>query len=92
MAAGGTLVLMGNAVDLAIERFPVPVKNLKRGLTRDQHFAPGTIMRVEVDADQPARRRRGGVDVRLLQQQPVLRRRAGVRVAEGARWWRGIRT
>jgi hypothetical protein len=53
VAAGGSLVLLGNAVDLAIEKFPVPVKNLKRGLTRDQHFAPGTIMRVEVDATSP---------------------------------------
>ena len=50
MAAGGTLVMMGNACDLAIERFPLPVKNLKRGLTRDQHFAPGTIVRIEVDS------------------------------------------
>jgi hypothetical protein len=49
VAAGGTLVMMGNACDLAIERFPLPVKNLKRGLTRDQHFAPGTIVKVEVD-------------------------------------------
>jgi hypothetical protein len=49
VAAGGTLVMMGSACDLAIERFPLPVRNLKRGLTRDQHFAPGTIVRVEVD-------------------------------------------
>jgi hypothetical protein len=53
VAAGGTLVMMGNACDLAIERFPVPVKNLKRGLTRDQHFAPGTILKVEVDPGHP---------------------------------------
>jgi hypothetical protein len=53
VAAGGTLVMLGNACDLAIERFPLPVKNLKRGLTREQHFAPGTIMRVEVDAASP---------------------------------------
>jgi glutamine amidotransferase-like uncharacterized protein len=25
------------------------VRNLKRGLTRDQHFAPGTIVRIQVD-------------------------------------------
>jgi glutamine amidotransferase-like uncharacterized protein len=25
------------------------VRNLKKGLTRDQHFAPGTILNVEVD-------------------------------------------
>ena len=53
VAAGGTLVMMGNACDLAIERFPVPVKNLKRGLTRDQHFAPGTIVKLEVDTAHP---------------------------------------
>jgi hypothetical protein len=53
VAAGGSLVLMGNAVDLAIERFPVPVKNLKRGLTREQHFAPGTILKLEVDGTSP---------------------------------------
>jgi hypothetical protein len=53
VAAGGTLVMMGNACDLAIERFPIPVRNLKRGLTRDQHFAPGTIVRVDVDAAHP---------------------------------------
>ncbi len=53
VAAGGTLVTLGNACDLAIERFPIPVKNLKRGLTRDQHFAPGTITRVEIDTAHP---------------------------------------
>jgi len=53
VAAGGTLVMLGNACDLAIERFPLPVKNVKRGLTRDQHFAPGTIIRIEVDTAHP---------------------------------------
>jgi hypothetical protein len=53
VAEGGTLIMMGNACDFAIERFPLPVKNLKRGLTRDQHFAPGTITRIEVDTSHP---------------------------------------
>ncbi len=50
---GGTLVVMGAACDLAIDKFPIPVKNLKRGLTRDQHFAPGTIVNIQVDASHP---------------------------------------
>jgi len=50
---GGSLVMLGAACDLAIERWPVPVRNLKRGLTRDDHFAPGTIVRVQVDAASP---------------------------------------
>jgi hypothetical protein len=53
VADGGTLVTMGNACDLAIEKLPIPVHNLKKGLTRDQHFAPGTILRIEVDTQHP---------------------------------------
>ena len=51
---GGTLVLMGSACDFGIENWPLPVRNLKRGLSRDQHYAPGTIVRVEVDATIPS--------------------------------------
>jgi hypothetical protein len=50
---GGTLMTMGAACDLAIDKFPIPVKNLKRGLTRDQHFAPGTIVNLQVDGSHP---------------------------------------
>jgi hypothetical protein len=53
VADGGTLVTMGNACDLAIERLPIPVRNLKKGLSRDQHFAPGAILRLEVDLQHP---------------------------------------
>ncbi len=53
VAQGGTLITLGAASDLAIEKFGVPVKNLKAGLTRDQHFAPGTILKVEVDPVHP---------------------------------------
>jgi hypothetical protein len=50
---GGTLVTLGAASDLAIERFGVPLKDVKNGLSRDQHFAPGTILNVEVDTANP---------------------------------------
>jgi hypothetical protein len=53
LGQGGTLVTLGAASDLAIERFGVPLKDLKAGLTRDQHFAPGTILNVEVDTAHP---------------------------------------
>jgi Zinc carboxypeptidase len=51
--AGGTLITLGAACDLAIAKFPVPVRNLKSDLTRDQHFAPGSILRVDVDTRHP---------------------------------------
>lgn len=50
---GGTLITLGGACDLAIEKFPIPVRNLKKGLTRDQHFAPGTIVNLQVDQAHP---------------------------------------
>ncbi len=50
---GGTLIAMGASCDLMIDKFPIPVRNLKRGLTRDQHFAPGTIVRIQVDNTHP---------------------------------------
>lgn len=53
VADGGTLVMLGAACELAIERWPIAVQNLKRGLTREQHFAPGTIVRVQIDQSHP---------------------------------------
>ncbi|HWF84757.1 MAG TPA: M14 metallopeptidase family protein [Vicinamibacterales bacterium] len=53
VADGGTLIAMGNACDLAIEQLPIPVRDIKKGLTRDQHFAPGAILRLEVDTQNP---------------------------------------
>jgi hypothetical protein len=50
---GGTLVAFGAASDLAIDRMSVPVRNLKRNLRRDQHSAPGTIVRVQVETTHP---------------------------------------
>jgi hypothetical protein len=53
VAEGGTLITLGAASDLAIDRLPVPVRNLKRNLRREQHFAPGSIMRIQVDTAHP---------------------------------------
>jgi hypothetical protein len=50
---GGTLITLGAASDLAIDRLPIPVRDLKRALRRDQHFAPGTILRIQVDTTHP---------------------------------------
>jgi hypothetical protein len=53
VGAGGTLVTLGAASDLAIERLPIPIRNLKRGLRREEHYAPGAILRIQVDATHP---------------------------------------
>lgn len=53
VAEGGTLITLGAASDLAVDRFPIPIRNLKRALRREQHFAPGTILRIQVDTTLP---------------------------------------
>jgi hypothetical protein len=53
VADGGTLIVMGSACDLAIDRLAIPVRNGKGGLSRDQHFAPGAILRIQVDTTDP---------------------------------------
>lgn len=51
--AGGTLVALGAASDLLIDRMPLPVRDLKRGTTMEQHFAPGTVVNLQVDPSHP---------------------------------------
>ncbi len=53
VADGGTVVTLGAACDFAIENWPLPVRNVKRDLTRDEHYAPGTIVRVQADTRSP---------------------------------------
>jgi hypothetical protein len=53
VAGGGTLVTLGAASGLAIERWPIAVRDLKAKYSRDEHFAPGSILRLQVDPAQP---------------------------------------
>jgi hypothetical protein len=50
---GGTLISLGEASNLVLDRMPLPVKEVKRTLTRDQHYAPGTIVNLQVDTSHP---------------------------------------
>jgi hypothetical protein len=53
VAHGGTLVALGEASNLLVDKMPLPVKELKRTLTREQHYAPGTIVNLQVDTSHP---------------------------------------
>ena len=50
---GGTLVALGESSNLLLEKLPLPVKDVKKTVTRDQHFAPGTIVNLQVDTAHP---------------------------------------
>jgi len=51
--AGGTLVTFGEAGDLAIEKFDLPVRNVVAGLSSTEFWSPGSTLRVHVDNADP---------------------------------------
>ncbi len=53
VAAGGTLLALGESSDLVIEEFGLPVRNVLRGLSPNEYFCPGSILRVTMDPEHP---------------------------------------
>ncbi len=51
--AGGTLVLMDSATELATRLWRVPVRNVLRDLPQDEFFCPGSILRIRLDPRHP---------------------------------------
>ncbi len=49
--AGGTLVTLDSASELALDLFGAPVKSVTRGLSPNEFFCPGSIVQLELDAD-----------------------------------------
>ena len=52
--SGGTLITLGHASLLAIEEFPLPLKNALKDLRSGQFSCPGSILRLFVDNQTPA--------------------------------------
>jgi hypothetical protein len=52
--AGGTVVMLGNASLVAIEEFPLPLRNTLKGLRPDQFSCPGSILKVFIDNRHPS--------------------------------------
>ncbi|HEX8176308.1 MAG TPA: M14 metallopeptidase family protein [Pyrinomonadaceae bacterium] len=51
--AGGTLVCLNRASDFAIEQLRLPVRDVTAGLKRTEFYAPGSILRTEIDTAHP---------------------------------------
>jgi hypothetical protein len=51
--AGGTLVCLNSASDFAIEQFKLPVRDVVDGLPRTDFYVPGSILRIELDTNDP---------------------------------------
>ena len=50
---GGTLVTFAQAGDLVLDEFDVPVRNAVAGMWGNEFWAPGSTLKVKVDADSP---------------------------------------
>jgi hypothetical protein len=50
---GGTLICLNRASGFAIEQLGLPVRDVVAGLPRTEYYAPGSILRVELDKTHP---------------------------------------
>ena len=54
---GGTLLAFNAASNYAIDALKLPVKNVLAGVRNTDFYAPGSILAVELNREQPDRRR-----------------------------------
>ena len=50
---GGTLICLNRASDFPIEQFKLPVRDITEGLKQTEFYAPGSILRTELDISHP---------------------------------------
>ncbi|MCI0488159.1 MAG: M14 family metallopeptidase [Blastocatellia bacterium] len=67
---GGTIITLNDASEFAIEQLRVPVKNVLAGVSSREFYCPGSILKIEFDANDP-----------LARGAPTLDRAAGRSVA-----------
>jgi len=53
---GGTLIALNDASRFAVEQLLLPVRNVLEGVADDEFYAPGSIFRMELDANDPIAR------------------------------------
>jgi hypothetical protein len=50
---GGTLITFGNTADFAIDKLKIPAVNVLKGVKREEYYAPGSLLRIELDMSHP---------------------------------------
>src|ERR1043166_442452 len=70
--AGGTLVCLNRASDFAIEQFKLPVKDVVDGLPRTDFYVPGSILRIELDMNDPLTREMPKESIAWVENSPVF--------------------
>jgi hypothetical protein len=69
---GGTLVCLNRASDFAIEQFKLPLRDVTAGLDRTQFYAPGSILRIELDTSHPIAQGMARESIAWVENSPVF--------------------
>ncbi|HJZ82566.1 MAG TPA: M14 family zinc carboxypeptidase [Pyrinomonadaceae bacterium] len=70
--AGGTLVCLNRASDFAIEQFKLPVRDVVDGLPRTDFYVPGSILRIELDTNDPIAKGMPKQSIAWVENSPVF--------------------
>ena len=51
VAGGGTLITLDSSSDLAVSLLGAPLRDVTRGLTANEYFCPGSVIKLELESD-----------------------------------------
>jgi hypothetical protein len=69
---GGTLVCLNRASEFAISEFNLPVRNVVDGLPRTDFYVPGSILRLELDTNDPIAKGMPKESIAWVENSPVF--------------------
>src|SRR5258706_5174901 len=74
---GGTLICLNRASDFAIEQFKLPIRDVVDGLPRTDFYVPGSILRIELDTNDPIAKGMPKESIAWAENSPVVEIIAG---------------
>ncbi|MDQ3907651.1 MAG: hypothetical protein M3268_04825 [Acidobacteriota bacterium] len=69
---GGTLITFNQASDFAIEQLGLPVRDITEGLKQTEYYAPGSILRTEIDTSNPIAKGMPRESIAWVEDSPVF--------------------
>jgi hypothetical protein len=70
--AGGTLIALNQASDFAIESLNLPVRDITENLKQTEYYAPGSILRTEIDTSHPIAKGMPRESIAWVEDSPVF--------------------
>jgi hypothetical protein len=69
---GGTLITLNDASDFAINELHLPVRDITEGLKQTEYYAPGSILRTEIDTSHPIAKGMPRESIAWVENSPVF--------------------